>query len=122
MRENVDLYFSHEVAIHNIKPETARHVLSALQKYTGEPQHFVVESNVVRQALECQKRLFLQRLSNKVIDPHRSNLPTNILSEDDHRKVIKKLLLENQPYWKDLLLSWTGCEQMMTCNASMRSF
>ena len=109
MCENVDLFFSHEVAIHNIKPETARHVLSALQKYTGEPQHFVVESNVVRQALECQKRLFLQRLSNKVIDPHR-NLPTNILSEDDHRKVIKKLLLENQPYWKDLLLSWTGCE------------
>ena len=114
MCKNADLYFSCEVALCDIKPETARCVLSALQKYAdnveyaGEPHHFVVESNVVRQALVCQKQIFLQWLTNKVIDPHR-NLPTNILSEADHRKVI-------WPYWKDLLLSWTGCEQMMTCN------
>jgi len=115
-RENVDLYFSREVTSRDNKPETARRILSALQKYAdyvehaGEPQRFVVESNIVRQALECQKRLFQQRLANKVVDPHR-NLPTNILSEEDQHKVIRTVLLENRPYWKDLLLSWTGCEQ-----------
>lgn len=60
-----------------------------------------------------KSKLFLQQLANNIIDPH-CNHPTNILSMDDHCKVIKQVLLANLSYWKDLLLSWTICEKMMT--------
>lgn len=122
-RENIDLFFSQEVCNRIVVPDTARRVVSSLQRfaddleYTDGSVEFSVDSPVVKRALETHKRLYMERISRQVEDPH-ANLPTNVLTEAD---CVKALFLAARGInWKDLMLCWATCEQTYLRNHSMR--
>ena len=62
-RENVDLYFSERVVNRTITPESARRVVSSLQRFADDVEYvdgtvtFTVDSVVVKRDLESHKRL-----------------------------------------------------------------
>lgn len=122
-RENVDLFFSAEVANRQVNPDTARRVVSSLQRYADDVEYtdgsvvFTVESVFVKRALETHKRLYAARMALQVEDPH-ANLPTNSLSEPDIVRALNDAAIGKN--WKDLLLCWTTCEQTYLRSDSMR--
>ena len=123
-RENVDLFFSQEVVNRIVVPDTARRVVSSLQRFADDVEYtdgsveFSVDSPVVKRALETHKRLYMQRISRQVEDPH-ANLPTNVLTEADCAKAL--FIAAGRNNWKDLMLCWTTCEQTFLRNHSFRN-
>ena len=123
-RENVDLFFSSEVVNRQVQPNTARRVVSSLQRFADDVEYIdgselfqVGDSPSVKKALETHTRLYVQRIKGNVDDPH-ADLPTNVLSEDDCLKILR-IAIEN-PNWKDMCLTWTTCTQTFLRNDSMR--
>jgi Centromere DNA-binding protein complex CBF3 subunit, domain 2 len=121
-REGVDLYFSEHVVNRNICYESARRVVSALQRFASDIEYlgsdsFTVESNLVKKALEARKRLHRERIMSQIEDPH-ANLPTNVLSEADCANALR--LAATKQNWKDMMLCWSTCEQTYLRNDSMR--
>ena len=123
-RENVDLFFSQEVVNRIVVPDTARRVVSSLQRFADDVEYtdgsveFSVDSPVVKRALVTHKRLYMERLSRQVEDPH-ANLPTNVLTEADCVKAL--FIAARRINWKDLMLCWTTCEQTFLRNHSFRN-
>jgi hypothetical protein len=113
-RENVDLYFSEVVVHRKVVPDTARRVVSALQMYADDDEYtdgsvtFIVESQVVKKALQTHRVMHEQRILNRVVDPH-DDLPTDVLTEIETNRICKEAI--KWPNWKDMHLSWTTCDQ-----------
>jgi Centromere DNA-binding protein complex CBF3 subunit, domain 2 len=123
-RENVDLFFSSEVVNRQVIPETARRVVSSLQRFADDEEYIdgsevfkVGESDMVKKALETHKRLYMVRMTATVEDPH-ADLPTNVLSEEECLKVLR--LAVSTSNWKDMTLTWTTCTQTFLRNDSIR--
>lgn len=122
-RENVDYFFSSEVVNRQVVPNTARRVVSSLQRFADDEEYidgselFVVDSPIVKKALETHARLYVARMRATVEDPH-ANLPTNVLSEEDCLKVIRLAIISSN--WKDMCLTWTTCTQTFLRNDSIR--
>ena len=122
-RENADLYFSKQVVNRLVNPETARRVVSSLQRFADDIEYvdgqeiFTVESVTVKRALEAHKRLYIERKLGHVEDPH-ANLPTDVLSEEECVKALR--LAATGRNWKDLMLCWSTCEQTFLRTDSMR--
>ena len=128
-RENVDAYFTMVVVHMTKKPDSARRIVSSLQKladrveYAGEVTRFVVDaSHNVELSLKIHKESFLRRARHEgsLADPQ-ANMRTKVLTQGQKVMFVKHVLLTNKPNWQDLCLSFTGCEQMMLRNDSMRS-
>ena len=127
-RENVDLYFNTVVTTRSLNHNSARRVVNALQRladdfeYAGETERFVIDSsqNVV-QALAVLDRQHEARERATFSDPH-ANLPTDMMSEREKINILNHVLVNNKPNWAPFCLSFTGCEQMMTRNDSIRAF
>ena len=128
-RNNVDLYFTTVVAHrNNVMPESARRVVSALQYFSRFDEHptsdFVVDASIhVTNSLQAQSRRYFDYVSQQVMKEPHANLPTNILSDDDHRKVLDVIFEgRGHPNWQDLALSWNCCTQTYVRGQSLRSF
>ena len=127
-RENVDLYFNTEVVERSLNHNSARRVVNALQRladdfeFVGNPHRFVIdESQNVLQAIECLDRQAAARAAASLADPHH-NLPTSMLTESDKNRFMEYVLSTDDLNWQDLIVSFTGCEQMMVRNSSIRIF
>lgn len=126
-RNNVDLFFTTVVALRdNVMPESARRVVSSLQYFSRFEEHptsnFVVDASVhVANSLQAQSRRYFDYVGRQVMKEPHSNLPTNILSDNDHRKVLEAIF-EGHPNWQDLALSWNCCTQTYVRGHSVRSF
>ena len=122
-QENIDLYFSEKVVNRLINPDSARQVVSSLQRFADDIEYvdgqesFIVDSFSVKKALEAHKRLYKERKLLHVEDPH-ANLPTDVLSEDDCVRALQ--LAATGQNWKDMMLCWATCEQTYLRNDSMR--
>jgi hypothetical protein len=125
--ENIELYFSEVVGPKDIvTPKTAKREQYALQRLAdieraGQEKINLAQNARVTEALQVQERLYNQRMATAVIDPH-SHLPTDMISREESRKVIMTVLKENRFNWSDFCVAWTGSEQMMLRNHSMRQF
>ena len=115
-RKSVDLYFEEVVAYRDeIQPKTAAKIASALQwyadhlEYTDEEDSFRVRSykanSRVEKALSKQANNFANKYAQKNHDAH-ANLPTNVLSIGDHRKVMFHIFTSMRN-WEDMALAWT---------------
>jgi len=124
-RENIDLYFSEVVAHRRINPDSARRVVSSLQRYADDEEYcdgsetFRIESPSVKRALETHSSDFHKRQQLVAEDPH-NNLPTDILSEETEIRMLS--FAAESANWKDMMLCWTACEQMHLRNHSVRKF
>ena len=123
-RQNVDHYFSTDVAQRKISGDSARRVVSALQYYAGHHEYagmeveFKVPSNVVRHAVEAVRVTYNEAMStNSHEDPH-ENLRDNKISVNEMRKGMTVAL--NKREWKDLSVTMTTCKSTYIRNASMR--
>lgn len=123
-RENVDLYFNTVVAFMNVQPDTARRVVSALQRhadrveYVGSDHKFIVDGNQVKQALERQAQLCVARSRLVKKDSHK-NLSTDMLTDDERVRAVVHILESRALNWKEMCLAWTACETMMLRNSSL---
>ncbi len=123
----MDLFFTTVVALRDsVMPESARRVVSSLQYFSRFEEHptsnFVVDASVhVANSLQAQSRRYFDYVSRQVMKEPHSNLPTNILSDNDHRKVLAAIF-ERHPNWQDLALSWNCCTQTYVRGQSVRSF
>jgi hypothetical protein len=114
-RENVDLYFSEVVVHRQVVPYTARRAVSALQMYADDDEYtdgsvtFIVESPVVKKALQAHRVMHEQRILSSVADPH-EDLPTDVLTTEEETNCICKEAIK-WSNWKDMHLSWTTCDQ-----------
>jgi hypothetical protein len=78
-------------------------------------RRFVIDdSQRVKQSIQIQKTRYFQRLDehNRTHDPL-TNLKTDMLSEDQKDAFVTTVLRDDLPNWAPLLLTFTGCEQMM---------
>jgi hypothetical protein len=107
-----------------VTPESARRVVSSLQRYAdwfeyvGSDHRFIVDENQVKQALERQAQLYMRHERSKVKDLHR-NLPTDMLTDEERVHAISHILGTRAHNWKEMCLSWTGCEVTMLRNSSL---
>jgi hypothetical protein len=111
-----------------VQPTTARRYVAALQFYNnyiespGGVEPFVVDASAnVLESLEIQKQNYQEekRARNTLADPL-ENLKTNMLSASDKRKFIRTVLHNNSENWCPLTLTFTGCEQMMMRQDSIK--
>jgi hypothetical protein len=129
-RDNVDLYFAEKIAYRReVMPETARRAVSGLQFFAkhleyidGSETVIVDNSDAVTRALDAQRQRYFECIADQeMLDPH-ANLPTDVLSEEDHEKAIHEIFFKNYPNWQDLALSWTLCTQTYVRNHSASMF
>ena len=126
-RDSVDLYFSHVIAHRiEVQPVTARKARPALQWYANHREYpienFQVDSAAVQRALEAQERRYMQRVAElELEDPH-ANLPTDVLNDEDHQKILNHVFSTNAANWKDMSVSWTTCTSTYVRCASARAF
>ena len=126
-RENVDLFFATVIAHRVVTPQTARRTVNALQtfardEYLGNQEPFMVEgSERVKEALEAQSQLYANHRNSLPLDPYHK-LPTDMISRTERSLVVHTILQENRLNWKNMCISWTGCESMMVRHDSMRKF
>jgi Centromere DNA-binding protein complex CBF3 subunit, domain 2 len=126
-RTNVDAYFNEVVVNRKIAPGTARRVVSALQLFAdreeyadGATKFKVDESTLVINALKTQSYLYVERVRKEIVDPH-ANLPTDMLSADEIRKVLTHVL--GQSNWKDFSTCWNVCENtFLRCDSMLKLF
>lgn len=112
-RENVDLYFSEIVAKKMVVPESARRVVSALQKYADLDEHvhgakFKVESRAVLQALTAQKARYGIHIAEQYTDPH-ANLPTAVLTQEEYALICNKIY-KRRDDWADFQWTFNVCD------------
>ena len=112
-RENTNLYFIQRVVNCLITADSARQVVSSLQRYADDAEFvdghkmFTVDSVTVRKALEAHKRFYKERILRQVEDPH--------------AKCVKALqVAAPMRNWKDMMLCWATCEQTYLRNDLMR--
>jgi len=126
-RVGVDLYFQQEVARrYSVMPATARRAVSALQKLADKVEYidgkelFHVESNFVKKALEAQVRAHVNYMLSKLGDDPHANVPTNIISKAECKKVLLFIWRTNVRNWQDFAVSWNVCMQTYMRNDSCR--
>jgi hypothetical protein len=119
-RQNVDKYFEEVVAHLSIQPAGARRHVTALQWYSEHVEYpdddtpFQVLSgnrrSVVQKALENQANKYAEEYMLSRHDAH-ANLPTDVLSGADHKKVMTYLLQSgiNNLTASAFPISWTCC-------------
>jgi hypothetical protein len=99
-RQNVDEYFQKVVAHVVHEPNTAKAYRPALQWYADNVEHpdpnasFKVSlgpRSIVEKSLAFQARQYAQSYLTKKYDAH-ADLPTDVLTRDDHLKVIRHAL------------------------------
>lgn len=125
-RDAVDLYFAEVVAHRDrITPGTARRAVSSLQFFSKHEEHvngvssFVVESDHVTRSLDAQKRRYFEFAANEaIVEPHH-NLPTDVLGDAEHEKVLHQIF-SRFANWMDLSLSWTACTSTYVRGQSLR--
>lgn len=94
-----------------MRPESSRRVVSALLYFSRFEEHpttnFVVDASIhVTNSLQAQSRRYFDYASQQIMKEPFGNLPTNILSDDDHRKVLDVIFEDRvHPNWQDLALS-----------------
>jgi hypothetical protein len=126
-RENVDCYFNLEIVKREINPESAKRALNALQRLADDVEHvgnangFTVRSPLVAKALTTHATIYRAKQANNSRDDH-TGLPTNMLSQEDKNQILDHVLSTNALNWEDLIMSMTGCEQMMVRVDSMRHY
>ena len=78
-----------------VEPKTASRIRPALQFYADRvewvTEPFEVDSTDVRSGLSSQVVTYIQNEIGARVDPH-SNLPTTMLSDEDHFKVLDMML------------------------------
>lgn len=124
--ENVDLYFTEKVVNRMITPQSAKRICYALDRlafreYAGETTAFECKTRpVVQQSLKLQQDKYYQHLreQSSMHDPI-GKLRTDMLTPDEKSTFINIVLGNNKPNWSPLCLSFTGCEQLMTCYHSL---
>ena len=116
-RENVDKFFQEDVVNRKILPKSARKIASALQWYSTN-EEYVDDDNPlkirtykanskVEQALNQHANNCKERYETGDHDAH-ANLPTNVLSVADHRKVLNHIFGSSKvANWKDMAFAWT---------------
>lgn len=117
-RENVDLYFSEVIVELKVQPDTAKRHATALQWYSNNVEYpnddppFQVHPgssrSVVARALDKQAAEYAQHYILQCHDAH-ANLPTDILSKADHKKVMTYVLSQNLRNDPAFHVSWTTC-------------
>lgn len=117
-RQNVDRYFSEVVAQNGaIQPASASKAASALQWYSTHRENadvlepFTVRTtvnSVVSRSLVAQANRFANSYITTNHDAH-ADLPTAVLSVEDHERVLNYVFHSNSVAWKDFSLSWTNC-------------
>jgi hypothetical protein len=115
-RENVDLYFQDNVVNRTIQPTGASRIVNALVHFAENLEYpagdFSVQSPLVKAALAVHQAKFQERMKNPAAnaDPH-AKLPTDIMSDEQVTEAAAYILQHNTQNWKDMMLSWTTCEQ-----------
>jgi Centromere DNA-binding protein complex CBF3 subunit, domain 2 len=124
-RANVDAYFTEVVVNRKVAPTTARRVVSALQTFADREEYAdcaikfkVDDSTFVVNALKNHYHLYVERVTKETVDPH-ANLPTDMLTADDIRKVLTHVL--GQSNWKDFSTCWNVCENtFLRCDSMLK--
>ena len=123
-RRNVDFFFQEFVAQMTVEPKTAARIRPALQFYADrlewilEP--FEVDSTDVRSGLSSQVVTYINNEIGRRIDPH-SNLPSTMLSDEDHTNGLHTMLSKNYPQWQSLGSSWTiGMNSFVRCDTFLK--
>lgn len=116
-RANVDRYFSQIVRHLTVSPVTAYRHATAIQwyatnrEYYAEANQFLVRNGVnseVQRALNDQANNYAEAYVLALHDAH-ANLPTDVLTKGDHRKVMQHVLTNNLQCYQSFAVSWTVC-------------
>jgi hypothetical protein len=113
-RENVDAFFTAVIPTLLVQPSTAQRYRTALQWYanhwewTVENAGFIVDSKTVQKSLNKHATKFLLEYSLRNHDAH-EGLPTDVLSNADHLKVLQFVAQNNPMTWIDFSVSFTSC-------------
>ena len=125
-RVNVDMYFSNVVTTLEVTPQSAKRHRSALQWYSNNDEFFLEEEpfqvangQVVEASLEQQAQTFATNYLLRNHDAH-ENLPTDVLSKEDHRKLLHHIFSSNVQNWQDLAFGWTCTHDTFLRLASLK--
>ena len=128
-RNAVDLYFSTVIAHRTtVMPESARRVVSSLQffaknkEFIDGDEEFVVDSHTVSRSLGAQKQRYFEHIATQELSEPHANLPTNVLNDEEHERVLNEIFTNCSQNWQDLAFSWTLCTQSYVRNDSARKF
>ena len=126
-RQNIDDYFTEVIPTFNVQPSSVARHRSALQWWADnlewreedDYQRFIVDSRKVQRALDKYGCNFLADFTQQNRDIH-ANIPTNILTEDDHRKAMRYLFSSNHSFWRDFAISWNVCQSTFIRQNTLR--
>jgi hypothetical protein len=100
--------------------------VSSLQFFAKNSEHvngetsFVVENEHVKRSLEAKKNRYFKFAANKaIVEPHH-NLPTDVLNDVEHEKVVNEIFARCAN-WMDLGLSWNACTSTYIRGHSLRN-
>jgi hypothetical protein len=127
-RDNVDKYFADVVAyLGTIQPDTAsRHVCAlaffskSVENTNSEPFNVRGHANsVVQKSLNAQEARYSRHMLSRNGDPH-ANLPTDVLTEEEHTTIITHAYSSNMLNWSNFVLSWNVCNVAYIRQRSLR--
>lgn len=126
-REYVDGYFMHVVPTFTIQPSGVSRHRSGLQFWADEMEwreedgyeRFIVDSRIVQKAIDRYGSNYLADFQQQNRDIH-ANIPTNVLTDEDHREAMKHLFNSRHSFWRDFAISWTVCQATFIRQDSLR--
>jgi hypothetical protein len=129
-RDNVDKYFSDVVAyLHTVQPSTASRHVCALAFYAKSLEYTSTDAEVfdvrgtsngvVQKSLHAQEARYAKHMLSRNGDPH-ANLPTDVLTEEEHQTILSYAYTSNMLGWKNFVLSWNVCTVSYIRNNSLR--
>lgn len=116
-RQNVDDYFTLVTPTFTVQPSSVARHRCALQWWADNLEwreedgyeRFIVDSRIVQRALDKYGCAFLADFTQQNPDIH-ANIPTNILTEEDHRRAVAHVFTSTHSFWRDFSVSWTVCQ------------